>query len=57
MTATITAEIDEDGGITVAAEGPAVEIIVLARRVQLYADEILMSADDEEDAHSAGAPH
>jgi hypothetical protein len=48
MTATITAEVDEDGGITVNAEGPAIEIIVLARRVQLYADEILMSADDEE---------
>jgi hypothetical protein len=57
MTATITAEIDEDGGIVVAAEGPAVEIIVLARRVQLYADEILMSADDEDGDYSAGAPH
>lgn len=49
MTALITAEIDEDGGITIAAEGPAVEIIVLARRVQLYADEILISVDDEEE--------
>jgi hypothetical protein len=49
MTATITAEIDEDGGITVVAEGPAVQIIVLARRVQLYADEILVSADDDEE--------
>jgi hypothetical protein len=57
MTATITAEVDEDGGITVNAEGPAIEIIVLARRVQLYADEILMSADDEDDDCSAGAPH
>jgi hypothetical protein len=56
MTARIEAVIDDEGIIEVSYEGAVYLLCVLARRIQLDADDMLMAAsdDDEDDNFQPG---